>query len=59
MLKDSPTDYLYFEMNKDHIDSEKRYHFVLNNLYKEQSELKSIFCSFNINNKYYKIYFVN
>jgi hypothetical protein len=59
MLKDSPTDYLYFEMNKDHIDPEKRYHFVLNNLYKEQSELKDIFCSFNINNKYYKIYFVN
>jgi hypothetical protein len=57
LLKDSQTDYLYFELNKDHIDPEKRYHFVLNNLYKEQKELRNIICSFSINNKYYKINF--
>ena len=57
LLKDSQTDYLYFELNKDHIDPEKRYHFVLNNLYKEQKELRNIICSFSINNKCYKINF--
>lgn len=57
LLKDSPSDATYFEINKEHIDPEKRYHFVLNNLYTEKKELRDIFCSFSINNKYYKISF--
>lgn len=59
LLKDSPTDELYFEFNKDKLDSEKRYHFVLNSLYLPVEELRDIFCSFSINNKYYKISFMS
>jgi hypothetical protein len=57
LLKDSPSDYMYFELNKEHLDPEKRYHFVLNNLYKDKEELRDIFCSFSINNRCYKINF--
>ncbi len=59
LLKDSPNDELYFEFNKDKLDPEKRYHFVLNSMYSEVNELRDIFCSFSINNKYYKISFMS
>jgi len=59
LLKDSPNDEMYFTLNEKHLDPEKRYHFVLNNMYKtkENIDLRDIYCSVNINNVYYKIYF--
>jgi hypothetical protein len=59
LLKDSPSDEMYFTLNQKHLDPEKRYHFVLNNIYntKENIDVRDIHCSVNINNVYYKIYF--
>jgi hypothetical protein len=58
-LKDSPHDYTYFIMNEKYLDPEKRYHFVLNSLYEKKENLYDIYCSFNINSTYFKIYFTN
>jgi hypothetical protein len=59
LLKDSPFDNTYFIMNERHLDPEKRYHFVLNSLYKtkENIELRDIYCTIITNNICYKIYF--
>jgi len=59
LLKDSPFDNTYFIMNERHLDPEKRYHFILNSLYKtkEHIELRDIYCTIIINNICYKIYF--
>ena len=59
LLKDSPYDNTYFIMNEKHLDPEKRYHFVLNSLYKTQEniDLRDIYCTVIINNICYKIYF--
>lgn len=59
LLKDSPSDSTYFLMNEDHLDPEKRYHFVLNSLYLPATELRDIFCTVKINDKYYKISFMS
>lgn len=61
LLKDSPFDNTYFLMNEQYIDPEKRYHFVLNSLYKrkENINLRDIYCTVIINNICYKIYFTN
>jgi hypothetical protein len=58
-LKDSPNDYTYFVMNEKYLDPEKSYHFVLNSLYKKKENLFDIYCTFNINSNYFKIYFTN
>jgi len=57
LLKDSPNDATYFEMNKERLDPEKRYHFILNSLFKSQTKLDNIFTTLCINNKYFKISF--
>jgi len=59
LLKDSEYDSTYFLMNEDHLDPEKRYHFVLNSLYLPATELRDIFCTVRINDKYYKISFMS
>ena len=59
LLKDSPSDSTYFLMNETHLDPEKRYHFVLNSLYSATTELRDIFCTVKINDKYYKISFMS
>lgn len=58
-LKDSPNDITYFIMNEQYLDPEKRYHFVLNSLYQKKENLCDIYCTFNINSTYFKIYFSN
>lgn len=59
LLKDSPNDKTYFAMNEKYLDPEKRYHFTINSLYKKNSKknLRDIYCTANINGKYFKIYF--
>jgi hypothetical protein len=57
MLKDSPQDATYFMMNEEYLDKNKRYHFVLNSLYKKKENLRDIVCTININGKYFKINF--
>ncbi len=59
LLKDSPSDRTYFVMNEEHLDPDKRYHFVLNSNYKRQRDIRNIYCTLNINGKYIKIYFTN
>ena len=51
--------YTYFMMNEKYLDPEKRYHFVLNSLYEKKENLYDIYCTFNINSNYFKIYFSN
>lgn len=57
LLKDSPTDETYFIMNEKYLDNTKRYHFVLNSQYEKKNNLRDIYCSIKINDKYYKISF--
>ena len=57
LLKDSPHDSTYFMMNEKYLDPAKRYHFVLNSLYERKENLRDIFCTININGKYFKISF--
>lgn len=57
MFKDSPQDSIYFTMNSQYLDPKKRYHFVLNCLYKKKEELRDIYTAISICGKFYKIYF--
>jgi uncharacterized protein YrzB (UPF0473 family) len=57
LLKDSPSDSVYFIFNEHLIDPNKKYHFVLNSLYIPKDNLRDIYCTISINNKYYKISF--
>jgi hypothetical protein len=57
LLKDSPHDSTYFMMNEKYLDKNKGYHFVLNSLYERKENLRDIFCTININGKYFKINF--
>ena len=52
LLKDLQFDATYFLMNENHLDPEKRYHFVLNSLYTKQEniDLREIYCTVIINN---------
>lgn len=59
LLKDSEYDSTYFLINEAHLDPEKRYHFVLNSLYIPVTELRDIFCTVKINDKYFKISFMS
>ncbi len=59
LLKDSPSDSIYFFANEEILGPDKRYHFVLNSQYVPRTELRDIFCTVKINNKYYKISFMS
>lgn len=59
LFRDLPSDSMYFEMNEQYIDPNKNYHFVLNSMYKQQDELRNIYCTINLNQKYYKISFMS
>ena len=59
LLKDSPIDSMYFTINSDILDPEKRYHFALNGNYTPNNNLRDICCTVNINSKFIKIYFVD
>lgn len=56
-LKDLPSDFGFFEINKDRIVPDKRYHFILNSKFKGKNFIKDIFMLININNIGYKVSF--
>lgn len=56
-LRDLPSDSGFFEINKNRIDPEKRYHFILNSNFKGKSVLRDIFMLLVINDIGYKISF--
>jgi hypothetical protein len=58
-LRDLPSDFGFFEINKNRIDREKRYHFILNSKFKGKSVLRDIFMMIIINDVAYKISFNN
>ena len=57
LFKDLQRDNFFFTMNATYLDPEKRYHFVKNSMYKSNKELRDIFCTFDLYDKYYKINF--
>ena len=59
LFRDLLRDKSFFIMNESYIEKDKRYHFVKNSLYKTNTELREIFCSFELYGKYYKINFIN
>lgn len=59
LFKDLLRDKAFFIMNGEYLDPEKRYHFVKNSRYENKNNLRDIFCSFELNGKYYKINFSN
>lgn len=56
-LRDLKSDEGFFNLNKNKIEPEKRYHFVMNGNYKGEKFLRNIFMVFMLNGKGYKIYF--
>jgi len=54
ILKDDAKNKNYFNMNNI---NNKRFHFILNALYKKKNKLKDVLCIFQINGQTYKIYF--
>ena len=56
-LRDLPSDFGFFEINKNRIDPEKRYHFILNSKFKGKTILRDIFMLLVINDVGYKISF--
>jgi len=59
LFKDLLRDKAFFIMNAKYLDPEKRYHFIKNSKYENKTILRDIFCSFELNGKYYKINFSN
>jgi hypothetical protein len=59
LFKDLLRDKAFFIMNSEYLDPEKRYHFVKNSKYEIKTILRDIFCSFELNGKYYKVNFSN
>ena len=59
LFKDLLRDKAFFIMNAEYLDPEKRYHFIKNSKYENKTILRDIFCSFELNGKYYKINFSN
>jgi len=57
LFRDLQRDSTFFIMNSTYLDPEKRYHFVKNSKYTNKTVLRDIFCSFELNGKYYKINF--
>lgn len=57
IFKDLLRDRAFFMMNSEYLDPEKRYHFIKNSKYNTTNILRDIFCSFELNDKYYKINF--
>ncbi len=58
-LRDLQSDYGFFEINKNNIDKEKKYHFIINSNFKGKNNLRDIFMLLLINNKGYKINFTS
>jgi hypothetical protein len=58
-LRDLPSDFGFFEINKNRINPEKRYHFILNSKFKGKTVLRDIFMLIVINDVVYKISFNN
>jgi len=56
-LRDLKSDETFFRLNSKNIDSEKRYHFVMNGNYKGEKFLRNIYVLFMLNEKGYKINF--
>jgi hypothetical protein len=56
-LRDLPSDFGFFEINKNRLDKEKRYHFILNSKFKGKTVLRDIFMLLIINDIGYKICF--
>jgi uncharacterized protein YrzB (UPF0473 family) len=59
LLKDSEYDATYFLMNEEYLEPEKRYHFILNSVYNSKNELRDIFATVRIKNKFFKISFTH
>jgi hypothetical protein len=59
MLRFIESNKQYFEINKNNIDEDKQYHFILNSKYKHKTDIRDIFCLVNLGNKKLKINFNN
>lgn len=57
-LRDLSSDYGFFQINKNSIDPEKRYHFIINSNFKGKNNLRDIFMLLVINDVGFKINFV-
>lgn len=57
LLKDSPKDQGYFYANRDRLDKDKRFHFVLNACYEKRDKLDDVYAICNIGKYMYKISF--
>ncbi len=58
-LRDLQSDYGFFNLNKNNIDPEKRYHFVMNGGFKGEKFLRNIYMLIKINNVGYKVNFTH
>ena len=58
-LRDLQSDFGFFNLNKNNIDPEKRYHFVMNGGFKGEKNLRNIYMLIKIDNKGYKINFTH
>jgi hypothetical protein len=58
-LRDLQSDFGFFNLNKNNIDPEKRYHFVMNGGFKGEKNLRNIYMLIKINNVGYKINFTH
>jgi hypothetical protein len=56
-LRDLPSDFGFFEINKNRLDPKKRYHFIINSKYKGKDNLRDIFMLLVLNDIGYKINF--
>ena len=57
LLRSKPSDEMYFELNKNYINEDKQYHFVLNSNFKAKKELRDIYALVNLGDKKVKISF--
>jgi hypothetical protein len=59
MLRFLENNKMYFEINKNYIDEDKQYHFVLNSIFKPKTQLRDIYCLVNLGKLKIKINFNN
>ncbi len=57
-LRDLSSDFGFFQINKNNIDVEKRYHFIINSNFKGKNNLREIFMLLVINDIGFKINFI-
>ena len=57
-LRDLSSDFGFFQINKNNIDPEKRYHFIINSNFKGKNNLREIFMLLVINDIGFKINFI-